>query len=111
MNAVWRRRLFWLVILLLIIAALVYGFRPQPRLVDVASASHGPMRVSVEEEGKTRVIDRYDVSAPVAGTACRIDMDVGDPVKKGQVLTTIKPLESQALGSACSRTERQICPG
>ena len=97
MNVVWRRRLLWLVILLLIIAALVYGFRPQPRLVDVASASHGPMRVSVEEEGKTRVIDRYDVSAPVAGTACRIDMDVGDPVKKGQVLTTIKPLESQAL--------------
>jgi HlyD family secretion protein len=97
MNVVWRRRLFWLVILLLIIAALVYGFRPQPRLVDVASASQGPMRVSVEEEGKTRVIDRYDVSAPVAGTACRIDMDVGDPVKKGQVLTMIKPLESQAL--------------
>lgn len=97
MNVVWRRRLFWLVILLLIIASLVYGFRPQPRLVDVASASQGPMRVSVEEEGKTRVIDRYDVSAPVAGTACRIDMDVGDPVKKGQVLTTIKPLESQAL--------------
>ena len=97
MNVVWRRRLFWLVILLLIIASLVYGFRPQPRLVDVASASHGPMRVSVEEEGKTRVIDRYDVSAPVAGTACRVDMDVGDPVKKGQVLTMIKPLESQAL--------------
>lgn len=97
MNVVWRRRLFWLVILLLIIASLVYGFRPQPRLVDVASASHGPMRVSVEEEGKTRVIDRYDVSAQVAGTACRVDMDVGDPVKKGQVLTTIKPLESQAL--------------
>ena len=106
MNVVWRRRLFWLVILLSIIAALVYGFRPQPRLVDVASASYGPMRVSVEEEGKTRVIDRYDVSAPVAGTACRIDMDVGDPVEKGQVLTTIKPLESQALDPR-SRAEAQ----
>jgi HlyD family secretion protein len=97
MNVVWRRRLVWLVILLLIIAALVYGFRPQPRLVDVASASRGPMRVSVEQEGKTRVIDRYDISAPVAGSVCRVDLDVGDQVEKGQVLTTIKPLESQAL--------------
>ena len=57
----------------------------------------GPMQVSVEEEGKTRVIDRYDISAPVAGTTCRVDMDVGDPVDKDQVLMTIKPLESQAL--------------
>ncbi len=97
MDVAWRRRLAWLVLLLLIIVALGYGFRPQPRLVDTASASRGPMRVSVEEEGKTRVIDRYDVDAPVAGTTCRVDLEVGDPVSKGQVLTTLKPLESQAL--------------
>ncbi len=97
MNVVWRRRLIWLLVLLLIIAALVYGFRPQPSRVDIASVSLGPMRVSVEEEGKTRVTDRYEVSASVAGTTCRVDLNVGDPVQKGQVLTTIKPLESQAL--------------
>ena len=97
MDVAWRRRLAWLVLLLLIIVALGYGFRPQPRLVDTASASRGPMRVSVEEEGKTRVIDRYDVDAPVAGTTCRVDLNVGDPVSKGQILTTLKPLESQAL--------------
>jgi HlyD family secretion protein len=66
-------------------------------LVDTASASREPMRVSIEEEGKTRVIDRYDVDAPVAGTTCRVDLNVGDQVSKGQVLTTLKPLESQAL--------------
>jgi HlyD family secretion protein len=97
MNVVWRRRLTWLVLLLLIVAALGYGFRPQPRLVDTASASRGAMWVSVEEEGKTRVMDRYDVDAPVAGTTCRVDLEVGDPISKGQVLTTLKPLESQAL--------------
>ena len=97
MNIQWQRRISWLVVLLLIITVLIYGFRPQPRLVDVAEATRGPMRVSVEQEGKTRVIDRYDISAPVAGTTCRVDMDVGDKVEKGQVLITIKPLESQAL--------------
>ena len=97
MDVAWRRRITWSVVLLLIIAALAYGFRPLPRPVDIASASREPMRVSVEEEGKTRVIDRYDVDAPVPGTTCRVDLEVGDPVSKGQVLTTLKPLESQAL--------------
>lgn len=97
MNIQWRRRIIWLALALLIIAALVYGFRPQPRLVDIAKATRGPMQVSVGEEGKTRVIDRYDISAPVAGMTCRVDLDVGDPVEKGQALITINPLESQAL--------------
>lgn len=106
MNLVWRRRLIWFTILLLIIAALFYGFRPQPRLVEIAKAARGPMQVSVEEEGKTRVIDRYDISAPVAGTACRVDLDVGDTVEKDQVLITIEPLQSQALDPR-SRAEAQ----
>jgi HlyD family secretion protein len=97
MNIQWRRRIIWLALALLIIAALVYGFSPQPRLVDIAKATRGPMQVSVGEEGKTRVIDRYDISAPVAGMTCRVDLDVGDPIEKGQALITINPLESQAL--------------
>lgn len=97
MNIQWRRRIIWLALALLIIAALVYGFSPQPGLVDIAKATRGPMQVSVGEEGKTRVIDRYDISAPVAGMTCRVDLDVGDPVEKGQALITINPLESQAL--------------
>ena len=106
MNLVWRRRLIWFTMLLLIIAALFYGFRPQPRLVEIAKAARGPMQLSVEEEGKTRVIDRYDISAPVAGTACRVDLDVGDTVEKDQVLITIEPLQSQALDPR-SRAEAQ----
>ncbi len=106
MNLVWRKRLIWLAILMLIIAALIYGFRPQPRLVDIAEAVRGPMQVSVEEEGKTRVIDRYDISAPVAGTTCRIDLNVGDFLEKDQVLINIEPLQSQALDPR-SRAEAQ----
>ncbi len=97
MDVRWKRRLSWLVVLLVIVAALAYGFRPLPRRVDVATATRGPMQVAVEQEGKTRVVDRYVISAPVAGTVCRIDLDVGDRVAKDQVLVTIKPLQSQAL--------------
>lgn len=97
MNMYWRRRFLWLAIFLLITSALVYGFRPQPRLVDVAEATHARMQVSVEEEGKTRVIDRYIISAPVPGTTCRTGLNVGDQMDKDQALMSIDPLRSQAL--------------
>jgi len=97
MNVQWQRRITWLSVLLIILAALAYGFRPQPRLVDIVEAKLAPMQVTIEEEGKTRVIDRYIISAPVAGTTCRVDLDVGDSVEKNQMLVNIKPLQSQAL--------------
>ncbi|WP_206046938.1 efflux RND transporter periplasmic adaptor subunit [Mangrovimicrobium sediminis] len=97
MNVQWQRRLTWLAVLLAIVAALAYGFRPQPRLVDIAVASRAPMQVSIQEEGRTRVIDRYVITAPVAGTVCRVDLDVGDPIEKGEVLARINPLQSQPL--------------
>lgn len=97
MNLNWQRRIIWLIVLLLIVGALMYGFKPQPRRVDVAEVVLAPMQVSVEQEGKTRVMDRFIISAPVAGTTCRVDMEVGDYVDKGQLLLTIEPLQSQAL--------------
>lgn len=97
MNLNWRRRIIWTIAAGLIVTALIYGFWPQPRLVDIAAAERAPMQIAVEEEGKTRVIDRYVISAPVAGTTCRVDMDVGDYIEKNQPLVTIEPLQSSAL--------------
>lgn len=97
MNVQWRRRIIWFAVLLLIVAALGYGFRPLPRPVDTASATRAPMQVAIEEEGKTRVINRYIITAPVAGTTCRVDLDVGDSIEKNEVLVNINPLQSQAL--------------
>ena len=97
MNAQWQRRITWLAVLLIIVAALAYSFRPQPRLVDIAEAKRSPMQVTIQEEGKTRVIDRYIITAPVAGTTCRVDLEVGDPVEKDETLVNINPLQSQAL--------------
>lgn len=78
---------------------LVYGFMPRAVAVDVAPATQGPLAVTIEEEGKTRVIERYVVSAPMSGYARRIDLHVGDAVKFGQVLAEIEPARSNALDS------------
>ena len=50
---------------------------PRPVPVDVIGARSRPLAVTVEEEGKTRVTERYAVSAPVAGYARRIDFERG----------------------------------
>ena len=81
----------------LIAGLLLWGFWPQPVLIETVAVKRAPMTVSIEEEGRTRVIDRYIISAPVDGVACRVKLDVGDSVEQGQVLLGITPLESQVL--------------
>jgi len=97
MPALLRKHPLIIVISLLIVGLLTWGFWPQPVLVESAPASRRPLTVSIEEEGRTRVIDRYVISAPVSGVACRLQLDVGDAVKQGQVLLGISPLQSQVL--------------
>lgn len=84
-------------ILLLIVIAVIVGLlamwlRPTPLRVDVARASRGPMRVTVDGEGKTRVRDRYVVAAPVAGRLRRIILRRGDSVVQSQLIAELEPL-------------------
>ena len=81
----------------LVAAGLVIGFMPRAVPVDVAEVKRAPLTVTVEEEGKTRVRERYLVSAPVAGYARRIDLKAGAAVAAGQVLAVIEPARSVAL--------------
>ncbi len=81
----------------LVAAGLAIGFMQRALPVDVATVKRAPLAVTVEEEGKTRVRERYQVSAPVAGYARRIDLKAGDAVAAGQVLALIEPARSIAL--------------
>ncbi len=81
----------------LVAAGLVIGFMPRAVPVDIAEVTRGPLTVTVEEEGKTRVRERYLVSAPVAGYARRIDLKAGDAVAAGQGVAAIEPARSVAL--------------
>lgn len=97
-NAVqWRRRIFLGLIATLLIAGLYVGFRPQPVLIDAGIVDRGPLRVTIEQEGRTRVVDRYVVSAPVAAFAQRIDLEVGDAVVQGAPLARLEPVRAEIL--------------
>lgn len=93
----WRRRLVPYGIAAAVVLLLAFGFRPSPVLVDVETVTRGPLAVTVEEEGRTRVIDRYQVSAPIAAQARRITIDVGDPVQAGDVIAVLDALSAPAL--------------
>ena len=93
----WKRWLGIGAALAVVIMAIAYGFRPQPVLVETVKAKRGPLQVTVEEEGKTRVTDRYVISAPVASFAPRVRLEVGDTVKKGQTLLLLESPRSTVL--------------
>jgi HlyD family secretion protein len=97
MNAQTRRRVFVVAVGVIVLGAVVYGLLPKPVAVEVAKAARGPLRVTVEEEGRTRVKDRFVLSAPVAGYLRRITLDVGDTVKKGDRVAALEPLGSTVI--------------
>ena len=92
------RRSFGLVAVALAVAAvLVWGFRPRPVAVELAMVTRGPLVVTVDEEGRTRVRNRFEVSAPVPGFVRRLRLEVGDPVARNQVVAELEPLRSTVL--------------
>jgi HlyD family secretion protein len=86
--------------------ATVLAFMPKPVPVETAIVERGELRVTVDEDGKTRVIDRYVVSAPLGGTMGRIELDPGDPVEVDTLLAIIEPIEPPLL-DARTRAETE----
>jgi HlyD family secretion protein len=104
MNVALRRKLFVIIIIVAVVLATVYGFYPKAADVDLVDVTRGPLQVTIEEEGRTRLKDRFVITAPTAGYLERVRAKVGDPVKKGQNVLILEPLRSQALDSR-SRAE------
>ena len=102
-----RRLLLQMAVGLLTGALLAYSFWPRPVEVDVARASSGSLRVTVDEDGKTRIKERYIVSAPLAGRLQRIGLRAGDPVFAGRTLLAAIEPGDPALLDERSRAEAE----
>jgi HlyD family secretion protein len=102
----WRRRLLYLLLALFVTALLFIWLRPVPMLVDIEPVTRGYLAVTLEEEGRTRLAERYQISAPIAAYLRRITLDVGDPVEVAQELLTLEELVPSYLDLR-SRTEAE----
>lgn len=105
------KTVFSLIAALAAVAGLGYwAFQPVPVAVDLTRATRGPMEVTVNGEGLTRVHDIYTVSTPVAGRLRRLEVHVGDAVVADEtLLATIEPAQPQFLDArAAAQAEARI---
>jgi len=67
MDKAWLRKGSWMLAGVAAAGLLAWAFAPRPVEVETATVTRGPFRKTVDEDGKTRVRDRYVVSAPIPG--------------------------------------------
>ena len=103
-------KLFVVLIVAVIVGGLGYAFWPEPVEVDLGTVERGTIRVTVDEDGKTRIREKYVVSAPLVGRLLRINMKAGDPVEAGKtLLATIEPRDPDLLDArAVAQAEARV---
>ncbi|MFT5442152.1 MAG: HlyD family secretion protein [Myxococcota bacterium] len=93
-----KRWIFWGAVGAITLALLGWAFWPRAERVDIVTIIRGPLVVTLDEEGETRVRERFVVSAPVAGRLLRIELEPGDPVVAHEtVLATFQPSDPTPL--------------
>jgi HlyD family secretion protein len=107
----WSARYFgYAAVGLLIVGFIVWAFLPGPVEADVASVTRGLLQVTVDHEGKTRVRERYVVSAPLTGRLARTHLHAGDAIQAGKtLLAVIEPRDPELLDvSARAQAEARV---
>lgn len=103
------KRLAVVAVAVAVLVALGLALRPNPVPVDVGRVERGALAVTVDDEGETRVRERYVVSAPVAGELLRIGLEPGDRVRAGDTVvarfqpSAPLPLDPRSRAQATAR--------
>ncbi|MFM7071029.1 MAG: efflux RND transporter periplasmic adaptor subunit [Planctomycetota bacterium] len=109
MKIAWKKHATWLLWLVPGLAATLLFLWPQAVEVETATLRRGPLRVTIDEDGRTRVRDRYTVSAPLEGELLRVAVRAGDALVAGRTrLATLLPkspdlLDARVLAQAEAR--------
>jgi len=102
-----KRKLWTLAGAVVFLAILGWAFYPKPFDVDVAEIHVGNFERTIEESGKTRLRDRYIISAPVAGKLARLTVREGDVVQAGQVVALLWPAPPPLLDERRLQEQRE----
>lgn len=97
MMAMFVRWRWAILVAALLLAGLGYAFWPASTPVDLGKVSRGPMREGVTDDGVTRASDVFTVSAPVTGFLSRIELEPGDAIAKGTLITRMTGRPSSPL--------------
>jgi HlyD family secretion protein len=102
------KRKTWIVTVAVVAALalmLAWAFAPRPVEVELAPVVQGRFETTIDEDAKTRLADRYLVSAPLAGRLERITLKEGDAVDVDMALAQLMPVLPAMLDE---RTLREV---
>ncbi len=105
MAALVKRWRWALLVALLLAAGLLFAFWPENLPVDTGEVTRGPMAVGITDDGVTRAEEYYVVSAPVTGYLARIELEAGDAVARGDLITRMTGVPATPLDP---RSEREL---
>jgi len=89
-----------------IVGALVFiTVRPEPVPVDLYDVARGDFEVTVDVDGTSRVVELFEIAAPISGIAQRSPVRVGDPVVAHE--TIVARVEPLSPGLLDARTRQQ----
>jgi len=97
----------FLVLVAVLALLIVMALWPKAVAVDLASVVKGPLTITLDEEGKTRVHKRFVVSAPVSGQVQRIELEPGDKVVRDQTVVAVFRPADPVMLDVRSRTEAE----
>jgi HlyD family secretion protein len=103
-------RILLALLLVALVVALIFAFRKPAIEAEIGQVSKGPMTVTIDDLGETRVRDLYVVSAPVTGQVLRVPLKPGTPVIAGKtVVTEIQPMRPAPLDArAYAQAQAQV---
>jgi HlyD family secretion protein len=86
MQVRWMKSKSFLIGAALVAGLAVVALRPRAVEVDVARVERGPLAVTLDDQGRTRVRQRFVVASPVAARLLRVELEPGDAVRRGETL-------------------------
>ena len=95
----------------LLVVAVAWAFAPKPVEVELAPVTQGAFETTIDEDGKTRLTDRYVVSAPLAGRLARITLKEGDAVTADMPLAQLSSVLPAMLDERTLREMRARVEG
>ena len=101
----WIKRFSLWGVAAIVVAGIGYGLLPQPVPADLEQIDRGTLRVTVSEDGKTRIKDRYLVSAPLSGQLLRVELEPGEDVTA--MKTVVAQLQPDLPNNLDARTLAQ----
>lgn len=108
---IWLKRALWVLGVVVAVAAVAWFVWPRPVPVDLATATLGPMEVTIDEEARSNLRHVYTVTAPVTGTVLRIANPDGTAGEMSVHVSDHVISQAKRSSPSCNRCPRiDRCP-